>query len=791
MNKKLHILIIAFLSFWLGNAQVPANDLIENAVLVPSGTFIDSNLRLDLATNTGIGGSDCGVETFNRVYYKFTAAIDNTVVASLVDPNFQFVDPNSFLIPYTAPDLNQTNEAQLLVIPNYCAFSTSSTFNVVAGQSYYVQVHRGNSANLTTDVTFSTPEDGSAVDRTALTDFYNANGGANWTNNTNWTSTLPLGSWHGVTVENGRVTRLALQSNNIQGNDLSMLPNLDAIEFISFNDNKLSGTLPDFSILTDLTFLSINNNNFSFADLETNYTANTALTEFTYQTQNSGDAEQNIEVIIGSDYAITMTPVAGTNVSYQWYRANRFTQDVTSNPVAGATSSFLTFTNIQSPDLDTYVCWATSPIITDLIIRRPRIDLYAEVSQAERDALIIFYNSLDGPNWTENTNWGTLAPVKDWAHVTTAGNRVIALDFFGVGGLTGQIPTEIEDLVNLEYLGIGIESGVTGPLPSSIGNLTELKRLRIQGTGNSGALPASIGNLSNLEELRLIGNAFIGDIPSTFNNLTSLKDFYVIGSGFVFGGNFNLFTGALPAFPNSPDLFRIQVSGNDFTGELPDYGSLPNMTNLFIDDNLFSFADLATNQTSNLTITNYIFSPQRNNSTAQSVQTPPGQSVTFDANSNTSTGRIFWERLAADEYQWFKDGAEIVGATASTYTISNPQPTDNGVYYCEITNTDVADLIVRRADITLNVNAALTIDDVELEDFKLYPNPATSWLAISASGLQDATAEVYDLSGRLVQRNTLNANTNVLNIEGINSGIYIIRITNSENKTTSKRFIKR
>ena len=51
----------------------------------------------------------------------------------------------------------------------------------------------------------TTPE----TDREALIALYNATGGPNWSNNTNWLSDAPLDQWHGVTTDGtGRVARL-------------------------------------------------------------------------------------------------------------------------------------------------------------------------------------------------------------------------------------------------------------------------------------------------------------------------------------------------------------------------------------------------------------------------------------------------------------------------------------------------------------------------------------------------------------------------------------------------------
>ena len=59
-----------------------------------------------------------------------------------------------------------------------------------------------------------------AADRDALVAFYNATGGANWTDNTNWLSDKPVGEWHGVTTgAGGRVTSLSLGNNGLDRAD--------------------------------------------------------------------------------------------------------------------------------------------------------------------------------------------------------------------------------------------------------------------------------------------------------------------------------------------------------------------------------------------------------------------------------------------------------------------------------------------------------------------------------------------------------------------------------------------
>ncbi|CAM9828491.1 unnamed protein product [Hapterophycus canaliculatus] len=56
------------------------------------------------------------------------------------------------------------------------------------------------------------------TDREALVALYNATGGPSWNRNRNWKTDADLSQWHGIeTDDQGRVVRLTLNSNNLQG----------------------------------------------------------------------------------------------------------------------------------------------------------------------------------------------------------------------------------------------------------------------------------------------------------------------------------------------------------------------------------------------------------------------------------------------------------------------------------------------------------------------------------------------------------------------------------------------
>ena len=97
------------------------------------------------------------------------------------------------------------------------------------------------------------------ADRAALVALYNATGGVNWTNNTNWLSNEPLSEWHRVeTDKDGRVTALRLVANGLSGEIPAELGNLTNLEDLFLNRNELSGHLPlTLSALSQLLVLDI------------------------------------------------------------------------------------------------------------------------------------------------------------------------------------------------------------------------------------------------------------------------------------------------------------------------------------------------------------------------------------------------------------------------------------------------------------------------------------------------------------------------------------------------------
>ncbi|CAL5345188.1 unnamed protein product [Camellia sinensis] len=89
--------------------------------------------------------------------------------------------------------------------------------------------------------------------------------------------------------------------------------------------------------------------------------------------------------------------------------------------------------------------------------------------------------------------------------------------------LTGSLSSDILSLSELQYLDLSNNKGLTGTLPSLVGNLNQLTTLILIGCSFFGPIPDSIGSLQQLVFFivcrALNANNFSGPIPPSMDFL--------------------------------------------------------------------------------------------------------------------------------------------------------------------------------------------------------------------------------------------------------------------------------
>ena len=214
-------------------------------------------------------------------------------------------------------------------------------------------------------------------------------------------------------------------------------------------------------------------------------------------------------------------------------------------------------------------CEGGSPAATPAATTTP-----AQGTPDAREALSSFYRATGGPDWIDNANWLTTAPLGEWYGVAVDGDgRVIGLEL-PENGLNGEIPPELGTLTDLTVLRLN-RNELSGEIPPELADLVNLESLLLQGNQLSGEIPPELGSLANLTDLRLAGNELSGEIPPELGNLANLTDLRLHG---------NPLSGEIPPeLGRLANLTHLLLGGTELSGAIPPaLGNLSTLRVLFL-----------------------------------------------------------------------------------------------------------------------------------------------------------------------------------------------------------------
>ena len=125
--------------------------------------------------------------------------------------------------------------------------------------------------------------------------------------------------------------------------------------------------------------------------------------------------------------------------------------------------------------------------------------------------LFLIYWGCEDITPTEVTLWGVVYSVENTTNLNLQSH-----------GLTGEIPPEIGDLINLEILRLG-SNELTGSIPPEIGNLTNLTQLFLNSNQLTGTIPDEICNQGDSSP-SLSNNQLCPPYPSCIEDYVGEQD---------------------------------------------------------------------------------------------------------------------------------------------------------------------------------------------------------------------------------------------------------------------------
>jgi RHS repeat-associated protein len=592
------------------------------------------------------------------------------------------------------------------------------------------------------------------VEFAVLKAIYDNLGGASWTTKTNWpvsgswptsATNAQFGTWYGVTVTNGDITRIALGNNNLIGTIPSEIGSLQAMNTLNlYNNRGISGSIPSsIGQISTLQYVYLYTCNLTG-------TIPSSLFDIAgLQWVNLGDNKLSgsIPANIGNATALT----------YIGFHANDLTGSI---PL-----SICNLVNLNSLYLYENVLTGSIPSNIGNLSKLVNLHLYNNKltgsipfsigNLSKLNSLFLYTNELTGEIPSSLGNITTLVDLR-----------------LSVNQLTGIIPSSIENLVNLQTL-ILHTNKLSGSIPSELGDLSKLVNLYLYNNQLTGTIPSSLGNLVNLVYFQIHNNKLSGSLPSSLANLTKVKYFYVndnqltgsIPSGFsalnqmvTFYIYNNRFSGELPSgvFNGWTKVTAMNISNNQFTGAFPSsistcvalasinalknqFTSLPagllsltlfNSTN-FSYNELTSLPDFTTHvNKANLYLNvsynrldfgtlqplvgagfrSLVLTPQKNIQDVLFITPAIGSSLTIPGRAAGSNGTITWEKQQ-ESGNWSDENTHNQGSTSTNFARTAFAASDEGIYRIRMTNTSFAGVTIVSEPIKVKTAINLAIDN--------------------------------------------------------------------------------
>ena len=207
------------------------------------------------------------------------------------------------------------------------------------------------------------------------------------------------------------------------------------------------------------------------------------------------------------------------------------------------------------------------------------VDVLIEILEplTDREVLISFYQKTNGPAWSNSTNWLSDEPLDTWYGVGTDSNGDVEFLELENNDLEGPIPRELGQLEQLRTLRL-YANRLRGSIPRELGQLQRLEHLMLKRNALTGPIPLELARLGNLANLNLSDNRLTDVIPPELGQLKNLV---------VLSLDRNQFSGTIPAeIGQLSNLSDLWLDRNRLEGQVPDaLGELSNLRALALNGN--------------------------------------------------------------------------------------------------------------------------------------------------------------------------------------------------------------
>ena len=352
-------------------------------------------------------------------------------------------------------------------------------------------------------------------ERNALIDLYNSTGGENWCNKDNWLGEHGTEcSWFGISCYECHINEIELAANNLIGDILNSISNLQYLSRLVLHKNQLNGLPENFGNLQYINDLDLSYNQLSslpdsFGNLKYILLLDLSYNQLSSLPESFGNLKHILLLHLSNNQLVSLPE--------NFWLLSRFSDnfhpdidlilDLSNNqltylPEFNGIQRFvgLYLSNNQLRSLPESFLFLN--LITFIDLSKNQLSKLPEEfsSLSELDYLDLSNNQLDNlPQYFEK--------LKNINYLDISINNIKTL------------PTDIGTLTKLEYF--NISKNEIEIIPESIGKCSILSTLNLS-NNNIEIIPSSIGALKVLQNLNVSKNK-IEEVPETLKHLSNLQ----------------------------------------------------------------------------------------------------------------------------------------------------------------------------------------------------------------------------------------------------------------------------
>uniref|UniRef100_A0A6N2KBW6 non-specific serine/threonine protein kinase n=1 Tax=Salix viminalis TaxID=40686 RepID=A0A6N2KBW6_SALVM len=414
---------------------------------------------------------------------------------------------------------------------------------------------------------------------------------SNWMNTPpSWIGSDPCGGgWEGIGCTGSRITYISIASNNFNGPIPPSIGKMSNLSLLDLTDNKLSGTIPLFAIDLFLqnNVLHLGKNQLTGGIPPNLFSSNMKLLHVLFDSnQLNGSIPstlqlvQTLEVIRLDRNSLTGPIVLNftnlPNLSELYLSNNKFSGSIP---------------DLSGKNLLTYVL--VTLLLVFLMFKPWKLLCQSDAVSALNAVKSNWMNT--PPSWIGSDPCGG-----GWEGIGCTGSRITYISIAS-NNFNGPIPPSIGKMSNLSLLDL-TDNKLSGTIPVSDGTspgldlLLNARHFHLGKNLLTGGIPPNLFS-SNMKLLHVLfdSNQLNGSFPSTLELVQTLE---------VIRLDRNSLTGPIVLnFTNLPNLSELYLSNNKFSGSIPDLSGKNLLTYVVLSNNeLNGTLDLGTNYGSKLVL---------------------------------------------------------------------------------------------------------------------------------------------------------------------------------------------